>query len=272
MRLWVLGSGSSGNAVLLESDGTRLLIDAGFGPRTLARRMKLAGIEAASVAACVVTHDHSDHVGGVGKAAQRWGWQVFATEGTAQASNLEGMPVTTFVSGEKLRIGSFDVEAVATPHDASEPVGVLVTATTSGARAGICYDVGHVSDGVRTLCRSVDVLVLEANHDEGMLWAGPYPPWLCARIASSTGHLSNRAAAAVARDAVTPQLAHIVLAHLSETNNSPALADRTVRSALRKTAFQGRLSTSYQDAVAGPFTPRGFTSRSAPPVQLSFAL
>jgi phosphoribosyl 1,2-cyclic phosphodiesterase len=272
MRVWVLGSGSAGNAVLLESDGTRLLIDAGFGPRTLARRMRLAGIDAASVAACVVTHDHSDHVSGVGKAAQRWGWQVFATEGTAQAPDLEGTPVTTFVSGETLRVGSFEVEAVATPHDATEPVGVLVTATTTGARAGICYDIGHASDGVRALCQSVDVLILEANHDEGMLWAGPYPAWLRARIASSTGHLSNRAAAAVARDAVTPQLAHLVLAHLSETNNSPALADRTVRAALRTTGFQGKLSTSHQDAVAGPFTPRGFTSRTTTPVQLSFAL
>lgn len=272
MRVWVLGTGSCGNAVLLESDGTRLLVDAGFGPRTLARRMKLAGVDAASVAACVVTHDHSDHCSGVGKAAQRWGWQVFATDGTAQAIDAEATRVTTFASGETLRVGAFEVEAVATPHDATEPVGVLVTAVSTGARAGICYDIGHVSDGVRTLCQSVDVLVLEANHDEGMLWAGPYPRWLCARIASSTGHLSNRAAASVARDSVTPQLAHLVLAHLSETNNSPALADRAVRSALRKTAFQGKLSTAHQDSVAGPFTPRGFTSRSAPPLQLSFAL
>ncbi len=272
MRVWVLGSGSAGNAVLLESDGTRLLIDAGFGPRALARRMRLAGVDAASVAACVVTHDHSDHVGGVAKAAGRWGWEVFATEGTAQAPDLEGTPVTTFASGEKVRVGSFEVEAVATPHDAAEPIGVLVTAVSTGARAGICYDIGHASDGVRALCQSVDVLVLEANHDEGMLWAGPYPPWLCARIASSTGHLSNRAAADVARDAATRQLAHVVLAHLSEKNNSPALADRTVRSALRKTAFQGKLSTTRQDAVVGPFTPRGFTSRSAPLVQLLLAL
>jgi phosphoribosyl 1,2-cyclic phosphodiesterase len=272
MRLWVLGSGSAGNAVLLESEGTRLLVDAGFGPRTLARRMKLAGVDAASVAACVVTHDHSDHVCGVGRAARRWGWQVFATEGTARTPDLAGTLVTTFTSGEKLRVGSFEVEAVATPHDAVEPVGVVIMAVSTGARAGICYDVGHASDGVRALCQSLDVLVLEANHDEGMLWAGPYPPWLRARIASSTGHLSNRAAADVAREAVTPQLAHVVLAHLSEQNNSPALADRTVRSALRKTAFQGRLSMSYQDVVAGPFTPRGFTARSAPTVQLSFAL
>src|SRR5919109_2408537 len=120
MRVWALGTGSSGNAVLLEADGTRLLIDAGFGPRTLARRMKLAGIDAASVAACVVTHDHTDHVGGVSQAARRWGWQVFATAGTADAIDPE-TPVTTFRPGARLRIGSFEVDAIATPHDASEP-------------------------------------------------------------------------------------------------------------------------------------------------------
>jgi phosphoribosyl 1,2-cyclic phosphodiesterase len=272
MRVWVLGSGSAGNAVLLESDGSRLLIDAGFGPRTLARRLKLAGVDAASVMACVVTHDHSDHVRGAGQAARRWGWQVFATAGTAEAPDLAGTHVARVAPGGTARVGSFEIAAVATPHDAIEPVGVLVTAVPSGARAGICYDIGHASDGVRALCQSVDVLVLEANHDEGMLWAGPYPPWLCRRIASNTGHLSNRAAADIARDVVTPQLAHLVLAHLSEQNNSPELALRTVRSALRKTTFQGRLSTTYQDAVVGPFTPRGFTSRSSPPAQLSLAL
>jgi len=270
MQVWVLGSGSSGNAVLLESEGTRLLVDAGFGPRTLAARLKLTGVDPRSIAACVVTHDHSDHVGGAAKAAKRWGWQVFATDGTAAAPDLAGVVVTTFAPGDTLRVGAFELRTVATPHDAAEPVGILATAKGSGARAGICYDVGHASDGVRTLCESVDVLVLEANHDEGMLWAGPYPPWLCRRIASNTGHLSNRAAAQVARDAATPQLAHLVLAHLSEKNNTPVLADRTVRSALRSTTFRGKLTTARQDAVVGPFLPRGFTSRSVE--QLAFAL
>ena len=270
MQLWVLGSGSSGNAVLLESDGTRLLVDAGFGPRTLAARLKMVGVDARSIAACIVTHDHSDHVGGAGKAARRWGWQIFATDGTASAPDLAGIAVTTFAPGDTLRVGGFEVQTVATPHDATEPVGLLATATRSGARAGICYDVGHASDGVRALCDSVDVLVLEANHDEGMLWAGPYPPWLRKRIASNTGHLSNRAAAQVARDVATPRLAHLVLAHLSEKNNTPVLADRTVRSALRPTACRGKLTTTRQDAVVGPFLPRGFTSRSVE--QLAFAL
>jgi phosphoribosyl 1,2-cyclic phosphodiesterase len=261
MQLWVLGSGSSGNAVLLESDGTRLLVDAGFGPRTLAARMKLVGVDARSITACIVTHDHSDHIWGARKAALRWGWQIFATDGTAAAPDLAGIAVTTFAPGDTLRVGAFEVQTVATPHDAAEPVGLLATAVRTGARAGICYDIGHADDGVRTLCAGVDVLVLEANHDEGMLWAGPYPPWLCRRIASKTGHLSNRAAAAVARETATSQLAHLVLAHLSEKNNTPVLADRTVRSALRPTAFRGKLTTTKQDAVVGPFMPRGFTAR-----------
>src|SRR5687767_611062 len=173
MKVWVLGSGSSGNAVLLESGDTRVLVDAGFGPRTLARRMKLAGVDAASVAACIITHDHGDHAGGAAKAAQRWGWQIFASEGTASAVNFGEVPVTTFAPGDTVRVGAFEIETVAIPHDAAEPVGFLATAVRSGARAGICYDVGHASEGVRVLCDSVDVLVLEANHDEGMLWAGP---------------------------------------------------------------------------------------------------
>jgi len=270
MKVWVLGSGSSGNAVLLESDGTRLLVDAGFGPRTLAARLRLAGVDARSVAACIVTHDHSDHVCGAGKAAKRWGWQLFATDGTAAAPDLAGIAVTTFAPGDTLRVGSFEIRTVATPHDATEPVGLVATALPTGARAGICYDVGHASDGVRALCDSVDVLVLEANHDEGMLWAGPYPPWLCKRIASKTGHLSNRAAAEVARDTASAQLAHLVLAHLSEKNNTPMLADRTVRSALRSTTFRGKLTTAKQDAVLGPYMPRGFTSRGVE--QLALAL
>jgi phosphoribosyl 1,2-cyclic phosphodiesterase len=150
-----------------------------------------------------------------------------------------------------------EVKTLATPHDAIDSVGFVVTALTTGARAGICYDVGHASEGVRALCRELDILVLEANHDPGMLWAGPYPPWLCQRIASATGHLSNGDAGALARDSVTARTAHVVLAHLSEKNNRPDIAQRAVRTALRGTAFRGTLSASSQDAVIGPFVPKG---------------
>jgi phosphoribosyl 1,2-cyclic phosphodiesterase len=116
----------------------------------------------------------------------------------------------------------------------------------------------------------VDLLVLEANHDEGMLWAGPYPPWLCQRIAGNTGHLSNRAAGQLVRDTVTRRLGHLVLAHLSAHNNTETIATRTVRSALRGTAFRGMLSTASQSHVVGPFMPRGVKRDS--PLQYALGL
>lgn len=262
MKVWVLGSGSSGNAVLVEADGTRILIDVGFGPRTLATRLKVAAIDPCSIDACFLTHDHSDHVSGVARAAKRWGWAVFATNGTAQSSPLEGVSVTTLAPDTRLRVEGLELMAISTPHDANEPVSFVATAVSTGARAAICYDIGHVSENVRTLCREVDILVLEANHDEGMLWAGPYPPWLCQRIAGDSGHLSNRAAAALARDSVTTRTAHVVLAHLSEKNNTPELARSAVRAALRTTTFRGKLSTATQDSVIGPFVPRGLRAES----------
>lgn len=267
MKVWVLGSGSRGNAVLVEGDGTRVLVDAGFGPRTLAARLKAVDIAPSSIDACLLTHDHSDHACGAARAARKWGWAIFATPGTTQSVELAGAVVTSLDVGVPIRIDGLEVMAVATPHDATEPVGFVATALSTGARAAICYDVGHASASVRALCEEMDILVLEANHDEGMLWAGPYPPWLCQRIAGANGHLSNRAAGALARDSVTARTAHLVLAHLSQHNNSPEMALRTVRSALRGAAFRGKLSLATQDEVSGPFVPRAMRAES--PLQLS---
>jgi phosphoribosyl 1,2-cyclic phosphodiesterase len=257
VKVWILGTGSSGNAVLVEGDGTRVLIDAGFGPRTLATRLKVAEVEPSSIDACLLTHDHSDHVSGVARAAKKWGWAVFASAGTSQSPALEHVSVTPLPLGHAMRIDGLEITTLPTPHDASEPVGFIATVLSTGARASICYDVGHANENVRALCHEVDVLVLEANHDEGMLWAGPYPPWLCQRIACNTGHLSNRAAAALARDSVTARTAHVILAHLSQHNNTPEMARSTVRSALRASVFRGKLSIAPQDVVSGPFMPRG---------------
>lgn len=257
MKVWVLGTGSSGNAVLVEGDGTRVLIDAGFGPRALANRLKATGIDPASIDACLLTHDHSDHVGGVARCVRRWPWAVFATAGTAQSPALANVSLTPLPVNAPVRIEGLEITALPVPHDALETVGFVVTTVSTGARAAICYDVGHADEHVRTLCREVDILVLESNHDEGMLWAGPYPPWLCQRIAGSVGHLSNRDAGKLARDSITSRTAHIVLAHLSEQNNTPEMARSAVKSALRGTIFKGNLTTATQNSVTGPFLPRG---------------
>jgi phosphoribosyl 1,2-cyclic phosphodiesterase len=268
VKVWVLGTGSNGNAVLLEGDGTRVLVDAGFGPRALAARLKATAIDPASIDACLLTHDHSDHISGVARCVRRWGWAVFATEGTARSPALAGVSITKLSVGTPMRMDGLEITALPVPHDALETVGFLATTISTGARAAICYDVGHANEHVRTLCREVDILVLESNHDEGMLWAGPYPPWLCQRIAGRVGHLSNRDAGRLARESITSRTAHVVLAHLSEQNNTPEMAKHAVQSALRGTAFKGKLTTATQDSVSGPFLPRG--AKFQDPRQYSF--
>ena len=252
MRLWTLGSGSRGNAVLLESAGRRVLVDAGFGVRTLHERLRAIGVAPQSIGVCVVTHEHADHVKGAAQAAARWGWALHASAGTIAATPaLTG--ATPFAAGDTLRLDGFTLETVRTPHDARESVAVVVTASCSGARVAVCTDLGHVTDEVRTLLRDVEVLVLEANHDAGMLHAGPYPPSVCARIGGRLGHLSNDAAARLARDVVGRVVRQVVLAHLSEQCNTPALATAAVHAALTRTRFCGAVSAATQDAIAGPF-------------------
>ena len=263
MRLWVLGSGSRGNAVLVECGETRVLVDAGFQVRELAKRLSAIGIPPESIRACVITHEHGDHVRGAAAAAAKWKWELHATAGTAQScGTLAAAPVRTFAAGETFSLGALEIRAVPTPHDAAAPVAIVATSLRSGARAGICYDLGHASDAVRIAMRELDILVLEANHDEEMLRAGPYPPSVQGRIASRFGHLSNRAAAALARQCVTPNLRHVVLAHLSEVCNDHATAQAAVTEALAATRFRGKVHTAAQDACVGPFLPRA--TRCAP--------
>ena len=262
MKVWVLGSGSGGNAVLIESDGSRILIDAGFGTRTLSTRLKVAGVHPGSIEACVITHEHSDHIKGAAAASRKWGWPLFASTGTARAPELAEAGATSFTAGDTLTFSRFEVATAATPHDSADPVGMIVTSRVSGVRAGICYDVGHLSEAVRSLCREVDILILESNHDEEMLRSGPYPVWLKKRIACDTGHLGNRAAAEVAQDSAAPRLAHVVLAHLSEQNNTPEIARRNMARALARTAFRGQVCVAAQDTVVGPFAPKSARTES----------
>lgn len=254
MRVWLLGSGSAGNAVLIEAADGRVVVDAGFGVRTLAARLTVIGIAPESIEACVITHEHTDHVKGAAAAARKWGWALHATRGTvAHAPELAGADVQPFDAGATLAFSSMDVATARTPHDAAEPVGVVATARASGARVTVCTDIGHVSAGVRALCRDVDILVLESNHDEEMLRAGPYPPVVQARIAGEHGHLANRHAAALLRDSMTAGVRHVVLAHLSQKCNEPGLARRTTERELKRTAYRGEVTPAPQDAVIGPF-------------------
>lgn len=258
MKLWMLGSGSRGNAVLLESAGSRVLIDAGFPPRVLAARLAEIGVAGESIEAAVITHEHTDHVRGACAGAKRWGWALYATSGTAAAfPDLARSSVRTFAAGSAIEVGEMTLCSIPTPHDAAESVAFVATGRRSGVRAGIAYDIGHASAALRTALAELDVLVLESNHDEEMLRTGPYPRSVKARIASSRGHLSNRAAAALASECAHHGLRHIVLAHLSQKCNDAAVAARAVKTSLARTAFRGKVTPAHQDRVAGPFTAGG---------------
>jgi phosphoribosyl 1,2-cyclic phosphodiesterase len=262
MRVWVLGSGSAGNAVVVESAGTRIIIDAGFPVRELAKRLAAIGVSGESIESAIVTHEHTDHVRGVCAAAKRWKWSVHASTGTiAGHPLLKEICAQPFAAGATLELGDLSVHTVRTPHDGTEPVAVLATARSSGVRAGIIYDLGHVPPSYRKTFERLDILVLESNHDEGMLRAGPYPPSVQSRIGGAYGHLSNRRAGLFARDCVHAGLAQLVLAHLSERCNDPATALASMRAALARTNFRGAMSTASQSAACGPFT-AGQSSRA----------
>jgi len=267
VKVWMLGSGSSGNAILVECDGSRLLFDCGFGTRTLAGRLKAINVPPESIEGCLITHEHHDHIRGAGAAAKRWGWGIYATRGTAKARELLDAPVQLFAAGMTLDFPRMRVMTTRTPHDADESVGFVVESLSTGARAGIFTDVGHVTRGIARACESLDILVLESNHDDDMLAHGPYPRFLQRRIASRVGHLSNNEASDFARRTVKRGLNHIVLAHLSENCNTPRVALTTMRDAVTGTPFKGTVSAAKQDSVVGPFTPGAI--RAEAPTQYS---
>jgi phosphoribosyl 1,2-cyclic phosphodiesterase len=258
MKLWVLGSGSRGNAVLVESGECRLLIDIGFGPRVLQRRLESIAVAPESVEACVITHEHSDHARGAARAARRWHWPLFATDGTYRNSRLFalGTHAGIIASGTTISFSGMDVTTFRTPHDAVEPIGVVVTERSSGVRAAICTDLGYGSQTVRKMISDVDILLLESNHDDVMLANGPYPLSVQRRIASRVGHLSNRECAQLVKEAITPRLRQVVLAHVSANNNTPQIAFDNMRTALKGTRFRGLIAPSFQDSVVGPISLR----------------
>lgn len=273
MNLWVLGSGSSGNAVLVETERSRILIDAGFAPRVLKRRLAIAGVAPESIEAVVVTHEHGDHIKGVAAAARRWGWTIVATAGTRMmCPDWAGLRAILTPRKSAVVVGDFHLETVPVSHDANEPIAVIVTSLGDGTRAGIVYDLGHITESVSRSLDKLDILVLEANHDEAMLRAGPYPPSLQRRIAGNFGHLSNRVAARTASQSIHPGLNNIVLAHLSEKCNNPRTALNTVGDALRRARFTGRLTASSQHSVVGPFCAGLPSTASDAPVQLALEL
>ncbi|MDB4950004.1 MAG: beta-lactamase domain protein [Gemmatimonadetes bacterium] len=255
MKVTILGSGSRGNAILVESGGTRLLVDAGFSGRDLERRLADVQVDPSSIDALLVTHDHGDHTRGMGVAARRWGLPLYLTDPTrvACASLLDGTEtLRTYSSFQPVEIGSLVVTPFLTVHDAVDPVAVTVTEPATGEKLGVATDLGRATAPVRHALQGCHLLVLEANHDEILLRESPYPWSVKARIGGSHGHLSNRAAAELARELHHDELCVVVLAHLSEQANDPGLAHDVVGAALSRLRYRGSLAVAGQHAPMEP--------------------
>jgi phosphoribosyl 1,2-cyclic phosphodiesterase len=248
LRVVVLGSGSGGNAVVVESAGRRLLLDAGFSCRELERRMRFAGIDPKSISALLLTHEHDDHVRGADRFARRHGLTLWATRGTIAGSELGADVVERaelLDSGRPVEVAGFEVEPFAIPHDAREPVGFVVT-DGAGRRVGLVGDIGCKSRLAWGRLADLDLLLLETNHDLEMLRSGPYPWPLKQRVASRHGHLSNREAGEGIGELASARLRFVVLYHLSRTNNLPALAYASIAEPLAAAGSEAEVVVSDQ--------------------------
>ncbi|HUW36248.1 MAG TPA: MBL fold metallo-hydrolase [Rhodocyclaceae bacterium] len=237
MRFASLGSGSRGNALVVEAGAggakTRVLLDCGFGPRELALRLARLGLAPDDLDAVVVTHEHSDHSAGVMKCAQRHRLEVFLTHGTLAAlpeSRHQAPPLRVIDSHAAFAVGSLEIAPFPVPHDAREPVQFVFG--DGRHRLGVLTDTGAATPHIVAMLDGCDALVLECNHDRDMLAGGAYPRHLKQRIAGRFGHLDNQAAAALLATLDCSRLQHLVAAHLSEQNNKPQLARAALAEAI----------------------------------------
>lgn len=250
MRFAILGSGSRGNAALVASGRTCVLLDCGFSVKETVARLARLDRHPTDLAAVVVTHEHDDHLSGVAVFARRYGLPVWLTAGTRAAWNgaaAELPEARLFSPHEPFAVGDLEIRPFPVPHDAREPAQFVFG--DGAVRLGFMTDIGAVTRHVETALAGCDALVIECNHDRAMLRDGPYPPPLKARIAGSHGHLSNDEAAMLLARLDKKRLRHVVAAHLSQTNNKPELARAALGRALG--CDPGWVQAAGQDAGLG---------------------
>jgi len=219
MRFAVLGSGSRGNATLIESGTTRILVDCGFGLRETERRLAEVDADPASIAAVVLTHEHGDHISGVARFARRYGVEVWSSPGTWKGAGCPELGRLRLFAGHGrgFCIGDLRLRPIPVPHDAREPCQWVVEA--DARRLGMLTDAGTVTPKMCELLRDCDALMLEANHDTQLLRAGPYPASLQRRVGGPFGHLSNEQAAQLLSAVHHAGLKQVLLSHISVQNN-----------------------------------------------------
>ncbi|MEJ2059768.1 MAG: MBL fold metallo-hydrolase [Gammaproteobacteria bacterium] len=223
LRFASLGSGSKGNATLVESGGTRVLVDCGFSVREVERRLAVLGMEASQLTALVISHEHTDHIRGAAPLSRRYGLPIWMTSGTmVMGRDLPAEHCELFHPHEPFEIHGLEIQPYPVPHDAREPCQFVFS--DGQWRLGILTDAGGITPHVTEVLSGCEGLLLECNHDADMLAAGPYPPSLKARVGGPYGHLANTQAEALLKSMDTGRLRHLVGMHLSEQNNTPDLA------------------------------------------------
>jgi phosphoribosyl 1,2-cyclic phosphodiesterase len=251
VRICLLASGSKGNAIYIETAESRLLVDAGLSARETGRRLESIGADPDKLDAVLVSHEHGDHCRGLGPVARRWHLPVHVHHATLQALPRVGKldRVEEFDSGATFCLRDVQIETVPLTHDAVAPTGFIIT--SAAGRIGIVTDLGLATRLVTERYRNCRALVLESNHDELLLRDGPYPWPLKQRIRSRHGHLSNTESAELLHNLVWEGLEAVLLAHLSETNNTPQRAEGCARAVLdRQTCCRPQLLIGTQHAAS----------------------
>lgn len=254
MRIITLGSGSSGNASIIEAGSTRLMLDCGFGVRELERRCAQCDIDPTTINAVLVTHEHSDHAGGVLRFAANYQLPVYLTAGTwimlqkkwhKEASKFEQIQWQMIESYEDFNLGDIQVCPLPVPHDAREPC--QFTFIAKGKKLGVLTDLGMITPHVIEKYQACDGLFLECNHDVEMLRNGEYPPSLKRRVGGSYGHLNNQQAADFLGAIELERLQWLVAVHISQQNNTPELA---LSSLQKHWQDLSSLSVAEQDCIS----------------------
>jgi len=236
VRFASLGSGSEGNALLVEAQSgattTRVLLDCGFSAKEVERRLARLGSSAEGLDAILITHEHSDHIGSALTLARKWSIPLYMSWGTARAVGADGADVDLQVlwGDEAVAIGDLSVLPYTVPHDAREPLQYVFS--NGASRLGVLTDVGTSTPHISAVLSGCDALVLECNHDVRMLAGSRYPQSLKARIGGNHGHLNNDAAAEILASLDRSRLRHLVAAHLSQQNNLPELAQAAMAGVL----------------------------------------
>ncbi|WP_373498845.1 MBL fold metallo-hydrolase [Desulfococcus sp.] len=246
LSVCALASGSRGNAIYISDGRTGLLVDAGLSGVEIERRLAARGLCPKSIDAILVSHEHTDHIQGVGVMARKYSLPVYMTPKTEQAvgSKLGGVrEIRHFEPGTRFSVDRLTVHPFALSHDAADPAGFTVS--RNGTKIGLATDLGMATALVKTHLRACSLLILEANHDPDLLMNGPYPWHLKQRVKGRTGHLSNGQSRELLQEVIHEGMRHVILGHLSQQNNTPKHALQEVGQALN--GYKTRISVALQD-------------------------